>query len=207
MGQLAGERNVSYLYSIINDTESFTIAPLPVTVTWDNISFIYNGTAQKPVASYYNVEGVAIPLTVEGEKTDVSASDYTATAVCSDTNYELINPTESFNILPLTVEVIWGNREFIFNGANQKPEAEYIDVNGERIALSVSGEEINASETAYVAVASASDANYSIINTSASFTISALTTINSATEFICPLARTLKSCSKPRRGSYFRLLC
>ena len=161
-------------YSIINDTESFTIAPLPVTVTWDNISFIYNGTAQKPVASYYNVEGVVIPLTVEGEKTDVSASDYTATAVCSDTNYELINPTESFNILPLTVEVIWGNREFIFNGANQKPEAEYIDVNGDRIALSVSGEEINASETAYVAVASASDANYSIINTSASFTISPL---------------------------------
>ena len=76
----------------VTGTKKLTIAKKPVTISWTNTSFDYDGEAHKPTAIAGNVvEGDECIVTVVGEQT--AAGTYTATVTAlSNSNYAL--PTE-----------------------------------------------------------------------------------------------------------------
>lgn len=90
-------------------SQSFTITPRPVTLTWDNTGtgetkLIYNGSAYIPTATAGNLVGEDVcTVTVTGEQ--INVGDYTATAsALSNSNYKLPDdPTQSFTISPKAI--------------------------------------------------------------------------------------------------------
>ena len=166
-----GSGDVNKNYKLSGAVHDFTVTPKPVDVSWGSAVFTFNGTAQKPSATYTDIYGYTVNLTVNGAMTNASSSAYTATAVCSDSNYKLVNPTEDFIINPLTVTAVWGSTDFTYNANPQKPTATFTDVNGTPRALTVSGEQINASTSPYIATASSADTNYAIAGATTEFTI------------------------------------
>ena len=91
-------------YATFEWSEAVVISPIELTLNWstDN-SFIYNGSPQVPTATISGViNGDDCTVSVNGAKTDYSASPYTATAVLDGAkkgNYKL--PAE--NTKPFTI--------------------------------------------------------------------------------------------------------
>jgi hypothetical protein len=86
-------------------TVDVTIAKAPVEISWNNLSFVYNGHEQKPEAK---LTGLFVEdnlgLTVEGAQTN--AGRYTAKAVVNSTNYEVVSTDKvDFEILPMQLVV------------------------------------------------------------------------------------------------------
>ena len=139
-------------------TAVYNGAPQPITVTASaeitgTITVYYNGSATAPT----NAGTYAITVDVAASPTNKAASglalgDYTVTKK--------------------PVAVVWGATSLPYNGAPQKPTATASDVNGDPIALTITGEqtEIGAGypATADFAVPSA---NYTLTNTGATFAI------------------------------------
>ncbi len=101
-------------YETITDTATLTIAPKPVTFTWGNTDFIYNGKNQKPEASVNGLaEGDRVDVTVSGQQIDVNTVEnpiYTAQVVAlSNSNYtwntEEASASTSYTISPKSVQV------------------------------------------------------------------------------------------------------
>lgn len=84
-------------------TTDFTISQKEVNLIWGDTSFTYNGSQQVPTATISGViNGDDCTVSVNGAKTDYSASPYTATAVLSGAkkgNYKLpAENTKQFTI-------------------------------------------------------------------------------------------------------------
>jgi hypothetical protein len=78
-----------------------TVNAKEIGIGWSNTAFTYTGSAQKPTATATGlVSGDTCTVTVTGEQTDASATDYTATAsALSNKNYKLpAAVTHSFSI-------------------------------------------------------------------------------------------------------------
>jgi len=132
-------------------------------------SYVYKGSA-------YTLEdglsGVAVNTTIILGKTftlDATISPSytnnrnvgTATITWTNTADENDILSGQFEITPKDVELVWGDAEFIYNGAAQAPTATATGmVNGEELTVSVSGEQTNAGT--YTATASISDNNYKL---------------------------------------------
>lgn len=160
-------------YNAASGKTSFTIQQKTVGIQWGDTELTYTGKDQAPTAAATGlVEGDSCNITVTGAKKDTNAKagseSYTATAVSVDNdNYKLPGEglTQSFTIAPVVLEIEWSNTELTYNGNEQKPTATPSGmVNGETVAVSVSGGEVNANTqgSAYTATASVSDKNYVI---------------------------------------------
>lgn len=160
-------------YNAASGKTSFTIQQKTVGIQWGDTELTYTGKDQAPTAAATGlVEGDSCNITVTGAKKDTNAKEgsesYTATAVSVDNgNYKLPEEglTQSFTIAPVVLEIEWSNTELTYNGNEQKPTATPSGmVNGETVAVSVSGGEVNANTqgSAYTATASVSDKNYVI---------------------------------------------
>jgi hypothetical protein len=156
-------------FTLLNATVDFRIVLKKVTVMWTNTTLTYNGADQQPTATITGVNGEEITLDVTGKWTN--AGTYTATANGSGyTNYELIDASHSFEIIPKTVTVDWANTTLTYNGASQQPTATITGVDADGvISLTVSGEQRNVG--AYVAIASCSNANYTLEGATSPFAI------------------------------------
>ena len=145
-------------------TAGFTIAQREVALEWGETAFTYNGSEQAPSCTAGNlVEGDAVDVTVAGAKAD-AGEGYTATAASlNNPNYKLPaeGTTREFSIAPLTAELSWGDTALVYSGKEQAPTCTVTNaVAGDKVAVSVSGAQLNVGE-AYEAVASALDnANY-----------------------------------------------
>lgn len=142
-----------YLISGDDAECAFTIKPLDVTVTWQLGDYVYNGTAQAPVARVSGTGGLQCPVTVEGF---VNAGTHVATAVV-DKNFNIVSgATQEFKIEKLTLaadRVEWdcdedgAKREedfFVWNydGKLHLPTASMkVKINGENVdvTLAVTG--------------------------------------------------------------------
>ncbi len=99
---------------------TLTIKPLPVYVNYKNLSFTYDGAPKIPTAELVSAEGLLISVAVSGGATD--AGKYTASAIFTDKNYTLINPTVDFEILKAELDlkdVYWSADSLPYNGEVQ----------------------------------------------------------------------------------------
>ena len=76
--------------------QDYSIDKQRVRVSWDNLSFEYDGNSHAPTATATSADGRQVQVRVTGEQTN--AGTYTATATTSDSNYELTNNTVQFTI-------------------------------------------------------------------------------------------------------------
>ena len=169
-------------------TQTFTIDPREVTLTWGVASFDYDGTAHAPIAVVSNlaVASDACSVSVSGEQTNASTTPYTATASgVGNSNYKLPTPapTKTFTINPLTATLSWTNTSFTYDGAAHLPTATVTNLIGtDACTVTVTGEQTNASATAYTATATAlSNTNYALPTTvTQTFTIDPVDLLTSA---------------------------
>ncbi|MBO4472527.1 MAG: hypothetical protein J5765_01825, partial [Clostridia bacterium] len=125
--------------------QTFSIEKKQIVVDWDDLSYVYNGTKQAPIAST-EVFNVSEYLVVTGAESH--AGNYEAVAVASERdendngvtitpeNYEIVqNGTKAYVIAKKTVTVgVWSRSVFIYDG---KP----FSVNAEELVGYVDGEE------------------------------------------------------------------
>lgn len=89
-------------------TQSFTIVPAELKITWSDTELTYSGEEQKPTATPAGmVNGENVTVTVSGGQVDANreGTTYTATASVSDKNYVIKEGSETtgFTIKPKTI--------------------------------------------------------------------------------------------------------
>lgn len=151
--------NKNYTVAAGTDESNFTVTKKDVTLTWlgnDDGTFEWKHDGQSHVPAVTPVSGLNI--TVIGEETDTGV--YTATAIPDNDNYNVTNATQSFEIKPFEITVIWSGRtetqpdgstvekfEWEFDGEHEfKPVASYVDGEGNTVTLEVAGGKIYAGE-------------------------------------------------------------
>lgn len=158
-------------YLLLNTEKEFEILPKSISVEWSKTSLTYSGIPQKPIAALKNVcNGDSVEVTVTGEQTFAGVG-YEATASITDGNYVIEqNKTTVFNILPLSVTIQWDNLLFIYDKTAKTPTASFSGVGADGlITLSVSAGEVNVGN--YIARASCSNSNYTLLNATAEYSI------------------------------------
>ena len=141
---------------------SYTIKKCELTVEWSNITSVYNGNIQHPTASVNSLydEVEVIVKEVNGNEMK-NASTYDVIASTSNTNYSLINATNTFTINKYDLDgIIWSNDEFVYNSESQIPTAKVETFEGDiTVNVTTSGDTINVGT--YTAIASfESTSNY-----------------------------------------------
>ncbi|MDE7167375.1 MAG: MBG domain-containing protein [Clostridia bacterium] len=193
--------------------QPFTIKELGVTATWNaapeadedgkiTFTYTYNGKSQMPEATLKTeateegAEGNAVELTYLIKDKDGSAvsaiinvGTYTVTVSPSDKNYKVTagETTVTVVVEPKPVAVHWGDTTLTENGAAQAPKAWFFDVNGQKIELTVEGEqtEVNGEGETYPAKATLESGNYVLDEDSEEYPITTTFTIvkSTATEY------------------------
>lgn len=161
---------------------SFSVNKKRLPVQWivpENL--VYSGTEKQLSATFDNsilVSGDVINLEYTYEKA-TNVGQYTARVSLSGDIAEKYyipeqNQNKSYEITPYSIEINWSNTSFVYNGQNQCATASVNGIgndSGTQLALTISGEQKNASDQSYVATATTSNANYVISNPTQSFTI------------------------------------
>ena len=156
----------NYVIAEEDAEQSFSIVPKTVKVIWTNTELDYNGTEQGPDAALADgsiCKGDEVNVTVSGKATNVG-NEYVATASIDNDNYVILEDTASvdYSIAPKTVELVWSNTEFVYDGTEKKPSA---SINGElfgadKCNVTVTGSQTDAGK--YTAYASLDNGNYEI---------------------------------------------
>ncbi len=159
-------------YNLLNPQNAFTISKKDLEITWSNTSLTYNASARLPSATAMVsgglVAGDTVIITLDGRATGVGS--YTATASTTNTNYNITNPTSSFEIKPKNITVTWTGATLTYNGIAQNPSATPNGVySGDTVNLTVLGAHVNVGT--YTATVSTDNDNYNITNTTKDFTI------------------------------------
>ncbi len=137
---------------------SYTIDSLP-----DDLTLTYDGayhTYEPDSFSVTGLDGIPLKLKVIGGGTNAGVYEIRVVFETDSRNYSLpSSKIITLNVLPKSVDVIWSELEFVYNGQMNKPRAEFISVFSERIPLSVIGGAIEAGE-GYSATAVYDGGNY-----------------------------------------------
>ncbi len=116
------------------------------------------------------LDGIPLECTVIGG--GINAGDYMVTLSFSTKSKNYSIPpslTANLSILPYESNVVFLDREFVYDGTLKCPRAYYTDIYGRKIDLSVSGAHSLAGE--YEAVCTSDDNNYKLIGSSTIYTI------------------------------------
>lgn len=167
-------------YKATNDTgtQSFTINPKEITLSWTKLEFTYDGDEHLPTATAGGLLGgdtCNVTVIVVGEHR--AAGTYTAQASALDnTNYILPTAnTKEYTITPKPVEITWAGLTLTYNGKAQAPTAtvkagELCGTDQCEVTVTVDGEHTSAGT--YTAEAALDNDNYTIANTAqTAFTI------------------------------------
>lgn len=94
---------------------TLTIAQKPITITWGNLSHVYDGTAKTATASSSEVS-----ITLSGH-IQTKANTYQVTATPSSNNYKITNNTAQLVIAKAQLNVTWsGNLNPTYNGSSHE---------------------------------------------------------------------------------------
>ncbi len=97
---------------------TLTVLTREVETRWENTEFIYDGRSKQPSAYYLDINGARIPLSVIGSGVNAGVG-YTASAICEDGNYSLINNTVEFKINKADYNlsgIYWTDESFVYDG-------------------------------------------------------------------------------------------
>ena len=143
-------------------TYSYTIKQYTLTVEWSNITSVYNGSAQLPTVSVNSTFDDVILNVKEVNGSDmVNANTYNVIVSTTNSNYALINHTNTFTINKYDLTgIIWSDSEFVYNSESQVPTAKVETFEGDiPVVVTTSGDTINVGT--YTAIASfESTSNY-----------------------------------------------
>ena len=117
----------------------------------------HNNTVTNTVKNVGTYEVTAM-LQRTGDDPDTAASE----------KYELMNVKQTFEVTPYTLNVSWGEREFVYNGAEQAPGAAVTPLLNDNVTVSVTRQK-NAGE--YTATATITNANYTLENSTCDYRI------------------------------------
>ena len=135
---------------------------------------VYNGTFQsysRPISQIVGLDGIPLGITVSGGGVDVGIYDISIDFHTDSRDY--LTPESrvlSMTVEPSKAQIVWENTLFVFDGKSKSPTAHYLDVNGNKVYLTVSGAATNAG-TGYIARATAKDLNYEFSNTTVEYEI------------------------------------
>ena len=152
-------------YTAKNGTQSFTIKPKEITLSWANLEFTYDGDEHLPTATAGGLLGgdtCTVTVIVVGEHR--AAGTYTAQASALDnTNYKLPTAnTQEYDITPKPVEITWAGLTLTYDGTAQAPTATPNGIiDGDDCDVSVSGAQTNAGTYTATATGLTND-NYTI---------------------------------------------
>ncbi len=96
----------------------FRILPLEREVIWSGLTHVYDGEVKVPAASYTDISGRSIPLTVYGGRSH--AGEYSAVAASNDPNYKLKNASCTFAVerAPLDLSgIFWTGGGEVYDGS------------------------------------------------------------------------------------------
>lgn len=145
-------------------------------------SYEYNGNSNVPEPTA-DVDGIEFNVEIVKVKDDgteepvlaiTEVGVYKVTAFSSDGNYRVPDAlkTVTVRVIATTVEVEWDESDLIYNGKNQKPNAYYTDVTGNKVPLTVTVEGDSATVgTVYTATATLDSDNYILSGDTATFEI------------------------------------
>lgn len=144
-----------------------TIAPKPVSLSWTNTSFAYDGKNHAPTASVIGLlPNDTCTVTVSNPAKDAGTHKATAkTDSLSNKNYQLLgDATCEFTIKPLEAKLAWTNTTLTYNGKSQVPTATVSNLVGtDKCTVTVSNAQTNAGTyKATVSVSGLSNSNYSL---------------------------------------------
>lgn len=134
-------------------------------------TYEYNGGAQMPAITVKDSDGAVLAQFnlnyLIKDKADgsavsaiINAGTYEVTVTPADKNYKISGlNTVTVIVKAKEVAVEWENTALTYNGENQKPNAYYTDVAGNRIELSVSGAQTEVGDS-YTATATLESDNY-----------------------------------------------
>ena len=152
-------------YILIDNVCNYSISPKTLDVAWIDTELTYNGYSQTPGVELSGIIGDdEVSALIDGEKTD--AGEYTAKVIgLTNENYSVVGePSVSFNIRPLSKEVVWENTSFVYDNTDKLPTVYYYDVFNNRIDLDVAANGDNKNVGTFGATAIAADANYELNN-------------------------------------------
>ncbi len=140
--------------------ETFVIAKAPLTVTANNKTITYgdapahNGVTYSGFVAGENeavLSGTLVYSYTYSQYGNVGAYDITVSGLTSN-NYDITFQKGTLTVEQKEIGIAWSNTALIYNGTAQKPTATATNfVNGDELTLTVSGEQTNASDTAYTA--------------------------------------------------------
>ncbi len=96
------------------------IEPLPVEIVWTDLSFTYDGKSKSPTASYTDVNGKVIPLSVIGASAEVGK--YVARVSVNDPNYLFSSTTVEYEIKKASYDLSsasWSADSFVYDGSQK----------------------------------------------------------------------------------------
>ncbi len=94
-----------------------TVLPRECEAVFENTEFVYDGALKCPTAYYRDIDGRKCALMVTGERS--LAGEYTASAICYDSNYKLLNPDFVYSIAKANYDlsdVMWCGGEYVYDG-------------------------------------------------------------------------------------------
>lgn len=154
-----------------------TITPRPISVSWSDTTFTYDGEEHNATAEVINlVYGDVVVITLSTGKVD--AGSYIAEVVGLDNAKYTIdggeNITQSFEIAKRVLTVTWSTEEFTYNGSEQSPTATLGNLVGDDECTPTVQGQIDAGVNVEAKIVSVSNGNYTVDgcpNASTRFTI------------------------------------
>jgi len=171
-GSASGGQHVAELRDVFDNYEfaeakykqPYGITENGVTVEWTGgvaaedgaltFTLAYTGKAQMPALTVKDgegaeLEGFALNYVIKNADGSaagaiINAGTYTVTVTPADKNYKITEGEATVTVIvePKQVEVKWGDKELIYNGAEQAPKAwfEYADDNGNTVTVTLTVE-------------------------------------------------------------------
>ena len=103
-------------------TSKLIILPYIAEITWQNTSFVYDGSSKVPTASYVDCGGIVRYPKVLGA--EVMAGDtYTAYAISDNPNYSFVSDSTSYRIFKADYDLsglYWISEDFVYDGTEKR---------------------------------------------------------------------------------------
>lgn len=134
--------SVNYELNTASTSAQLKINPMDVTIQWNTNSFVYNGSAQKPIPTVYSGGStVSVTPTVSissGNQASTNVGNYAARATLNG-NYNITDgETYSYQITAREVTILWGQTTFYYSGSKQMPSVSVKDLGGATLPSAIS---------------------------------------------------------------------